>query len=273
MTPEDAEALRILVQARSGVMVNPANTYQIETRLGPVARREGVGAVDELIGAIRTGRDERLMWAVTEAMVCTETWFFRDVEPFDRLKHEILPQLSAARDRPLRIWSASCSTGQEAWSLAMSVAEARAMRSDARVELFASDLSDACLQKAQSGLYTQFEAQRGLPIRMLLRYFEKQDEMWQVRQELSRAVRWRRINLLSDLTPLGEMDVIFCRNTLSQFDRNSRRRVLEQFRSMLAEDGYLFLGAAEAADDIEGFFQTSQSGLYRRRREQQTQAA
>lgn len=273
MTPEDAEALRILVQARSGVMVNPANTYQIETRLGPVARREGVSGIDELIGVIRAGRDERLMWAVTEAMVCTETCFFRDVDPFDRLKHEVLPELSAARERPIRIWSASCATGQEAWSLAMCVAEARGMRSEARIELFASDLSEAGLQKAQSGLYTQFEAQRGLPIRMLLRYFEKQDEMWRVRPELSRAVRWRRINLLSDLSPLGEMDIIFCRNTLSQFDRNSRRRVLEQFRAMLAEDGYLFLGLSEAADDIEGFFPTSLSGLYRRRREQQTRAA
>ncbi len=273
MTPEDAEALRILVQARSGVMVNPANTYQIETRLGPIARREGAGGIGELIGVIRTGRDERLMWAVTEAMVCTETWFFRDVEPFDRLKHEVLPTLSASRDRPIRLWSASCATGQEAWSMAMCVTEAHGLRSDARIELFASDLSEAGLQKAQSGLYTQFEAQRGLPIRMLLRYFEKQDEMWQVRPELSRAVRWRRINLLSDLTPLGEMDVIFCRNTLAQFDKNSRRRVLEQFRAMLAEDGYLFLGAAERADDIEGFFPTSLNGLYRRRPAQQVQAA
>ena len=274
MTPENVEALKMMVQSRAGVLVNPDNTYQIESRLGPLARREGAASVNDLITAIRASRDERQMWAVTEAMVNTETWFFRDDEPFQRLRTDILPRLAASRARPLRIWSASCASGQEAYSLGMAIAEEHSSLGDARIELFGSDLSEACVQKAQSGLYTQFEVQRGLPIRMLLRYFEKQDEMWKVKADLSRAVRWRRINLLSDLTPLGQMDVIFCRNTVSALDRTSRRRVLEQFRGMLADDGYLFLGLTETADDIEGFFPAAGlPGLYSRSPERQVQAA
>ncbi len=274
MTPDDAEALKMMVQSRSGVLVNADNTYQIESRLGPIARREGKASVDELIAAIRSNRDERLMWAVTEAMVNTESWFFRDSEPFDRLRKDILPRLAAARSRPIRIWSASCAGGQEAYSLAMAVAEERPSLGDARIELFGSDISEACIHKAQSGLYNPFEAQRGLPIRMLLRYFEKQDEMWKARSDLAGALRWRRINLLSDLTPLGTMDVIFCRNTVNAFDRSSRRRVLEQFRGLLVEDGYLFLGLDEGADDIEGFYPAAGlPGVYTRTPDRQVEAA
>ena len=273
MTPDDAETLRILVQARSGVVISPSNTYQIQSRLGPLARRENLGSVEDLFTAMKIGRDERLLWAVTEAMAPTETWFFRDSNPFAQFRDEVLPRLVASRERPIRVWSAACSTGQEAWSLSMAIAEARGLGADARVELFASDLSESCLHKAQSGLYTQFEAQRGLPIRMLLRYFEKQDEMWKVNTDLARAPRWRRINLLSDLTPLGEMDVIFCRNTVGGFDKTSRRRVLEQFRTMLGADGYLFLGVTENADDIDGFYPAGAPGLYCRAPNRQAQAA
>jgi chemotaxis protein methyltransferase CheR len=265
MKPDDIEALRMMVHARSGVVVDPAKTYVIESRLGPLARREGFPAVGELIAAIRQRRDEKLMWAATEAMTCTETSFFRDAELFQTLRKEVLPRLVAARQGgSVRIWSAACASGQEAYSLAMAVEEDAGDLSGAKIELFASDLSEACLEKAQSGLYTQFEVQRGLPAKLLIRYFEKQGEMWRVDPRLTAAIRFRRINLLSDLKPLGQFDIIFCRYAVSQFDPVTRARALEQFAHLLTPGGVLVMGLNERAEGIEMLVQSDQPGLFER---------
>ena len=254
MRPDDIAALQMMVQARSGVVVDAAKTYVIESRLGPLARREGFPAVGDLIAAIRQRRDEKLMWAATEAMTCTETSFFRDAEVFKALREEILPRLAAARQGgALRVWSAACAAGQEAYSMAMAMAidEDAGKLAGSRVEMFASDLSETCLEKARSGLYTQFEVQRGLPARMLIRHFEKQGEMWRVDPRLTAAIRFRRINLLADLKPLGQFDVIFCRYAIKQFDTQTQGRALVQFANLLSPDGVLVLGLNENANGVD----------------------
>ena len=246
MRPEDAETVRALVHARSGVVIDPVKTYQIETRLAPLARRAGFASLPDLVQAIRTQRDEKLMWAATEALTSGETSFFRDRIPFSQFREEILPDLVAKRgERPIRIWSAACATGQEPYSLAMILDDERAKLSGARIELYGSDISERALEKAQSGLYTQFEVQRGLPIRLLVRHFEKVDEMWGLAPRIRQMVRWRRINLLADLRGLGQFDVIFCRNVISSFDEPTRRRVLDQMARALPADGRLVLGFDE----------------------------
>jgi chemotaxis protein methyltransferase CheR len=228
------------------VVIDPAKTYQIETRLAPVARRAGFASLPDLIQAIRTKRDEKLMWAATEALTSGETSFFRDRSPFRQFREEILPELITRRgERPIRIWSAACATGQEPYSLAMILDDERAKLDGARIELFGSDISERSLEKAQSGLYTQFEVQRGLPIRLLVRHFEKVDEMWGLTPRIRQMVRWRRINLLADLRGLGQFDVIFCRNVISSFDEPTRRRVLDQMARALPADGRLVLGFDE----------------------------
>jgi chemotaxis protein methyltransferase CheR len=263
MKPDDIEALRMMVHARSGVVVDPAKTYVIESRLGPLARREGFPAVGELISAIRQRRDEKLMWAATEAMTCTETSFFRDAEMFQALRETVLPRLVAARQGgSVRIWSAACASGQEAYSLAMAVEEDAGKLSGAKIELFASDLSEGCLEKAQSGLYTQFEVQRGLPAKLLIRYFEKQGEMWRIDPRLTAAIRFRRINLLADLKPLGQFDVIFCRYAVNQFDAETRARALEQFAHLLTPDGVLVMGLNEKADGVSALISMGEPGLF-----------
>jgi chemotaxis protein methyltransferase CheR len=266
MKPDDIEALRMMVQARSGVVVDPAKTYVIESRLGPLARREGFPAVGELIAAIRSRRDEKLMWAATEAMTCTETSFFRDEAVFTALRQDILPRLVAARQGgSVRIWSAACASGQEAYSLAMAIDEDAGQLTGAKLELFASDLSEACLEKALSGLYTQFEVQRGLPARLLIRHFEKQGEMWRVDPRLSAAIRFRRINLLADLKPLGQFDIIFCRYAIKQFDAQTQARTLGQFAHLLTPDGVLVLGVNEKADGVDALAPVAaQPGVFRR---------
>lgn len=248
MKPDDIEVVRHLVHARSGVVIDPAKTYPIETRLAPLARREGFAGVADMIEAIRTQRGERLMWAVAEALASGETSFFRDRAPFDQFRDEMLPALAASRrERPIRVWSAACSTGQEPYSLAMILDDERSKLQGARVELFGSDLSERALEKAQAGTYNQFEVQRGLPIRLLVRHFDKTDEMWTLSARIRQMVRWRRINLLADLRALGQFDVIFCRNAVSAFDPPTRRRVLEQLARALPDDGWLVLGMDETA--------------------------
>ena len=243
MKAEDIEVVRGVVLSRSGVMIDPAKTYLIESRLAPLARREGFASQADLIQAIRARRDDRLMWALTEALTSNETCFFRDRTPFDQFRDEILPDLAERRgEQPIRVWSAACSTGQEPYSLAMIVDAERSNLPGARIELFASDLSERCLEKAQSGLYTQFEVQRGLPIRLLVRHFEQIEELWALSPRVRQMVRWRRVNLLADLKALGSFDVIFCRNIISAFDEGVRRRVLEQLALALPEDGRLILG-------------------------------
>jgi chemotaxis protein methyltransferase CheR len=250
MTPDAVELIRAVVHGRSGAVLDAAKTYLIESRLAPVARREGFDSIEDLIAAMRANREERLLWAVTEALTSSETAFFRDRSPFQMFREEILPQLAMAREgRPIRVWSAACSTGQEPYSLAMIVDDERSKFPAAKVELFGSDLSERCLEKAQSGLYTQFEVQRGLPIRMLMRHFEKADEMWVLSPRLRQMVRWRRINLLADLRTLGQFDVIFCRNVVSGFDEATRHRVLDQLARALPPDGYLILGQDETVGD------------------------
>jgi chemotaxis protein methyltransferase CheR len=251
MSPEEAETLRRLVYGRSGVLIDPAKTYLIESRLAPVVRREGLETLTELIETIQGRREERLIWATAEALISHETSFFRDRAPFQQFREEMLPELAARRgDQPIRVWSAACSTGEEPYSLAMIVDEEQPKLQGARIELFGSDISERCLEKAQSGLYTQFEIQRGLPIRLLVRHFEQQGEMWTLSPRIRQMVRWRRINLLANLSSLGQFDIIFCRNVVSSFDAANRRRVLEQLAAAMPEHGRLVLGLTETVVGI-----------------------
>jgi chemotaxis protein methyltransferase CheR len=265
LTPHDIELIRAVVHARSGVVVDPAKLYLIESRLAPLVRREGYASTDEFVHALRQSRSDAMMWAVTEALSTGETSFFRDRAPFEYFSKEVLPRLNLARgDRPVRVWSTACSTGQEPYSLAMIVDEERSRLPGLKVELFGSDLSEARLEKAQSGLYSQFEIQRGLPIRLLVRHFEKIDEMWALSPRIRQMVRWRRINLLADLRPLGTFDVIFCRHVLRDFDSEGRRLVLEQLARALPDDGCLVLGVDETLGGVTEALQpvVGRSGVY-----------
>jgi chemotaxis protein methyltransferase CheR len=263
------ELLAALARSRAGLRIESDKAYLVESRLNPLARREGFESIEAMIVALRTHRDDRLIWAVVEALTLNETAFFRDREVFAHLRDELLPALSrqaakAGRDRPIRVWSAACSTGQEVYSLAMTAAESRDIEPGARFEFFGSDLSDRCLEKAQSGLYTQFEVQRGLPIRLLVKHFENADEMWAISPRIRQAVRWRRINLLADLSPMGKFDVILLRNVLPGLDPGVRARVIESLAARLEDDGVLLAGSGESLDAVTSAVQpiAGRSGLF-----------
>ncbi|MCR6658649.1 MAG: protein-glutamate O-methyltransferase CheR [Asticcacaulis sp.] len=230
-----------------------------------MARREGFANVSALLSALRTKRDEKLMAAVTDAMTTNETFFFRDKIPFDQFKSDILPALAKTRlSGDIKVWCAACSTGQEPYSLAMLMDEARIQYPRLNLDILATDISERCLEKAQAGLYTQFEVQRGLPITMMVKHFEKVDEMWRISPKLRSSIRFKKMNLLDDLRMVGRQDVIYCRNVLIYFDLETKKRVLEQMATLLADDGCLFLGAAETVLGITDAFKPmpGMRGLY-----------
>lgn len=239
------------VRAASGLSLPRNQLAFIEARLQPAVRRLELGDVRALVQRLSTRNDPALVQAVVEALAVTETSFFRDKAPFDQLKREVLPILaSARRDRPVRVWCAGCATGQEAYSVALLAEQLRGEGAPVPLEILGSDLSDRCLEKAASGLYTQFEVQRGLPIRLLIDWFEQTDEMWRVSPRLRQAVSWRRFNLLDTPDPAEVWDVILCRNVLSGFDDDIRRVVLERIAGVLAEDGRLVLGLSETVHGL-----------------------
>lgn len=267
MTPDDIKLIVALCRQRAGLGIDPTKTYLIESRLAPLARREAYGSVSELIAGLRARREEPLIWALVEAMTASETAFFRDRTPFHLFRDDILPTLTRMRGpEPIRIWSAGCSTGQEAYSLAMIAEAGVGLEPGARIEIYGSDLSERALEKAQAGLYNQFEVQRGLPIRMLVDYFEKVDESWRLSPRIRQRVRWRRVNLAADLSAMGKFDVIFCRNVLSAMDPATRPKVLEGLAAALPADGFLVLGEGETPLGLTDAYRpiSGREGLYAR---------
>lgn len=256
-----------LCTARAGLSVDPEKTYLLESRLAPVARREGFGAIGDMLNALRERRDDQLAWAVVEAMAHAETAFFRDKAPFDLVAGEILPRMARLRrEAPVRIWSAGCGPGQEAYSLAMIADETRVDDRPVKVELFGSDLSERALQRAQAAMYTHFEVQRGLPIRKLVTHFAKDGEMWALSPRIRDMVRWRRINLVAQLSLADRFDIIFCRNVLGLLVEPMQVRLLENLARALAPHGVLVLGTDERPSGLVRVLQpvSGRSGVFMR---------
>jgi chemotaxis protein methyltransferase CheR len=266
VTPLDYEFLRKLLKERSGLDLSSDKQYLVESRLIPLARRVGLAGIAELVARIRGGSDP-LTSEVVEAMTTNETFFFRDKIPFDHLRETIVPALlqTRANRRALRIWCAASSTGQEPYSIAMCLKEFGAALAGWRIEIVATDLSQAVLEKSKAGIFSQFEVQRGLPIQLLVKYFNQIGELWQLNADIRAMVQHRQLNLLQDFSHLGTFDVIFCRNVLIYFDQDTKAVVFERLAKVLEPDGVLTLGAAESVVGISDAFKPypDRRGLYR----------
>ncbi len=266
MKPEDFEFISQLVKDRSGLVLTKDKLYLLESRLMPVARKQGMKGLEELVLAVRAKRDESLIREVTEAMTTNESFFFRDIKPFDLFRQHILPRLIEARAgrQSCRILCAASSSGQEPYSLAMILKEEAAMLAGWRFEILGIDISTEMLEKAKAGVYSQFEVQRGLPVQLLLKYFQKHDEMWQIDSSVRAMVQFKEFNLLDELMPLGKFDVVFCRNVLIYFDQETKTKVLDKISMLLPGDGVLFLGGAETVLGISDKFKPvpGQRGVY-----------
>ena len=266
MTPNDYEYLRSLLKARSGLVLSAEKHYLVESRLLPVARKAGLFNLTGLVAKLKGPNSEPLTVEVVEAMTTNESFFFRDKVPFDHLRDTIMPALIAARTRTkhIRIWCAAASTGQEPYTLAICLKEMGKELKGWRVEIIATDLSTEVLEKAKSGVYSQFEVQRGLPVLMLIKYFSQVGETWQIAPEVRSMVKFRPLNLLSDFSALGMFDVVFCRNVLIYFDQATKIDVLERVAAVTEPDGFLALGGAETVVGLTDRFKpiAQKRGLY-----------
>jgi len=256
MSPDDFDFVSKFFKTRSGLVLTRDKAYLLESRLMPVARKKGMKTLEELIAAMRMGRDFTLLNEVTEAMTINESFFFRDIKPFDLLRDEVMPKLieSRATKKSLRIWCAACSSGQEPYSIAMVLKEMAPRMPGWRTEIVGTDISSEMVNKAKAGLYSQFEVQRGLPIQMLVKYFKKEGDLWQIDAGLRAMVRYREFNLLEDVKSLGQFDVVYCRNVLIYFDAETKGQILGRIRSIMPDDGVLFLGGAETVLGISDAF-------------------
>jgi chemotaxis protein methyltransferase CheR len=249
------EALREFLHERSGLSLEGDKLYLLESRLLPIAREAGLTDLASLVKRLQTG-DRDIAQSVIDAMTTNETFFFRDRIPFDKFRNVMLPRLleSRAAGRRLRIWCAACSTGQEPYSLAMLLDEEARRLTGWNIEILATDLSRRTIESARQGLYSQFEVQRGLPITLLLRYFQRAGDRWQVNEFLRSRVTFREFNLMSDFRPLGTFDAIFCRNVLLYFDVATKRDILARLSKILAPDGFLLMGSAETVIGLSDAF-------------------
>ena len=246
MTPQSFETFATLLRNGSGLVIGPDKGYLLETRLAPILRDHRIADLDALAFRLRGGGPV-LEREVIEAMTTNESSFFRDDKPFVHVRAQALPKLHAVRPpgARLRIWSAAASTGQEAYSLAMLLAENRGTLGGREVEILGTDIAREPLARAREGIYTQFEVQRGLPMTMLVKYFRKDGNNWRIADQIRGMANFREYNLLGDLRPLGTFDVVFCRNVLIYFDAPTKARVLEAIARQMAPDGMLYLGGAE----------------------------
>jgi len=266
VTPLDYDFLRQALQQHCGLALGADKHYFVESRLLPLARQAGHSGVGELVLALKTTRDAALMTAVVEAMTTSESFFFRDKSPFDHFRRLVMPALLAARRQPraVRIWCAAAANGQEPYSIAICLQEMASAIAGWRIEILATDLSRPVLDRARQGLYSQFEVQRGLPIKLLVKYFTQVGGQWQIAPQVRAMVKYRRFNLLADFASLGTFDVILCRNVLIYFDQDTKSDVLRRLAGALSSDGYLILGAAETAVGLCDRFRmvSDKPGLY-----------
>jgi chemotaxis protein methyltransferase CheR len=263
---QDFEFVSQLLRKRAGIVLTGDKMYLLESRLAPLARKEGLPSIDDLITVVRSRRDERLIAQVVDVMTTNETFFFRDKTPFDHLKEAIFPVLAQARrGGRIRIWCAACSTGQEPYSIAMMLDQNPALTGGVPVEIVATDISDRCLERARQGLFTQFEVQRGLPIQMLMHYFTQQDDHWRISERLRQMVSFRKMNLIDPAYNLGQFDVVFCRNVLIYFDGPTKTAVLDRIAGTMNSGGFLLMGAAESLVGVSQAFDVMQErrGLYK----------
>jgi len=247
VSPRTVSVLGGLLEEHTGQQLLVARRWRIETALTPLMRERDIASLDQLANQVNLARDPKLIEDVVEALLNHETYFFRDSAAFDVLTNNVLPRIAAARaaEKRLRIWCAGCSTGQEAYSLAMRFAEDPDRWHGWTIDILGTDVSRAAISRAREGLYSQFEIQRGLSIRQMLSGFEAEGDQWRVRGELRNRLNFHVHNLMQPPPVAGRFDIILCRNVLLYFSDERRRTVLERLSGAVARDGMLMLGAGE----------------------------
>ncbi len=240
-----------LLEQRSGILLGADKRYLVETRLGRVLRDQHIDSINVLMERLLNGREPALTKAVIEAMTTNETLWFRDEYPFTALRDVFFPEAVAQKKRNLRIWSAACSSGQEPYSISMLVSE---VKPPFTVEIIGTDLSSRVLEQAKSGIFDDLSLGRGLSAARKHQFFDRVPQGWQVNSEVRRRVRFQVANLLEPPVGLGRFDLVFCRNVLIYFSRETKAHIIEQIANTLQPNGVLILGASESTQQLSSRF-------------------
>jgi len=266
----DFEYICGLIRAKSGIVLETGKEYLVEARLTALARQQKIDSVGALVAKLRASPVDPLHKLAVEAMTTNETSFFRDHHPFEAMKSTVIPALlqKRAATRSLNIWCGASSTGQEPYTMAMTLCEAIPKLADWKLTFIATDLSAEMIARSRAGKYSQIEVNRGLPATLMVKYFERHGLDWQIKEPLRKMIDFREMNLTTSWPVLPQMDIIFMRNVLIYFDTDTKRAILGKTRQVLKPDGYLFLGCAETTlclDDGYERTQIEKSGCYRPR--------
>ncbi|MFS0771465.1 CheR family methyltransferase [Sphingomonas sp. 1P08PE] len=259
--------LSALLEARTGQQLASYRSWRLDVALKPLVRDRGLDTLDQLVALLLEGHDAAIGDRIVDALMNGESSFFRDQPVFDLIGDAMLARAKALRPgRRLRLWCAGCATGQEPLSLAMMFADMVEQHGIAMPEIVATDVSETALVRAREGRYTQFEIQRGLPIRRMMRWFDSDGAEWVAKPDLVRMVQYRRQNLVGDQLPPGRFDAALCRNVLLYLAPAIKARVFVNLADVLVPGGVLVLGAGETVIGQTGLFEPSRSfrGLYER---------
>lgn len=256
-----------LLASRTGQELNEARLWRVPSALGGVFRDRGISNVDQLVCLLANPGEQSLANEVVEALLNNETYFFRDHAYFATLTRTVLPDLARERAalRRLSIWSAGCSTGQEALSLAMLFAEQPARWAGWKIEILGTDISGKAIAHARAGVYSQFEIQRGISVAQMLNFFTATDDGWQACDRIREMTRFEQHNVLNTVPPPAQFDLVLCRNVMLYFDVATRKRVFDRIAGALGPTGWLMLGAGETITGQTERFEPANCGssLYR----------
>jgi chemotaxis protein methyltransferase CheR len=256
MTDQDYDFICKLLRERSAVALESGKQYLVETRLAPVLRTLNLRSITDLVGQLRSGEHNGLHQRIVEALVTTETSFFRDHQPFEALRTSVIPDLIARRrdERRLNIWCAACSTGQEPYSLVLLLREHFAQLATWKIDVLATDISSDVLERARQGVYNQVEINRGLSAALLVKHFRQEGNRWRLNDDVRAEVRFMLLNLANAWPPLPRMDLVLLRNVLIYFDVPTKKQILARLARQLRPDGYLLLGGAETTFNLNDSF-------------------
>jgi chemotaxis protein methyltransferase CheR len=247
MASQDLRHIVDLVRNDAAIVLD-GREYLIEARLRDVCIEQEISGISDLVAELRSNPGCRLQTLVVEAMTTNETLFFRDVKPFETLKMQLIPALMESRkvNRTIRIWCAGCSTGQEPYSIAMTLHDAFPELRDWTVSILATDISKEMVERASQGTFNQYEVTRGLPPRLLAKYFNRSGDSWRICDELRGAIEFRELNLIRPWPAMPSVDIVFLRNVLIYFDFETKQEILRKVREVLRTSGYLMLGGSES---------------------------
>ncbi len=255
LTEHELAYVRELIHTSAALVLEPGKGYLVESRLGPIARTEGM-TLPAMIRRLRHEPYGLLHHRVVEAMTTNETSWFRDLHPFEALRSTVIPDLIERRraERTLTVWSAACSTGQEPYSIAMVLLDEFPELATWKVTIWASDFSEEAVARARMGRYSQLEVNRGLPAQHLVHHFDRSDAHFVVRDRVRSLVRFGVVNLIGPWTQIPRLDVVMLRNVMIYFDPETKRTILDRMHQQLRPDGYLFLGNAESTMHLDERF-------------------